>query len=455
MILWLFDLSLALCLWLAPTATAEGRGKIAGFGSSVCNGAGDEPGRGGYFGRFRDLMTPRGWTVINVSRNGDNSVSIQDRWEKNGSTPTRAVRDDQYLLPQQPDYVFVGLSLANEGIRREDWRGRDSVVAQFRSGLMGIVDACRRRGISVAVGSCYPHNAYTPEQYRAIITMNLTINTWDVPSTNLLGAIDDGEGHWMRGFFHDEGHPNAGGHREMSFAIVPSLFDALNMRKPVPEVPASNACARVDPGQECGFEYEADDTIHAFAISFAVRTGPDAVLLRLTGITATLDSFQAPDGQAMVHVIGPGPTEVRSALTVRGGAIRYLPASGGDAVTPSPFSPGKWHHVTLSHRCAKGETQLSVDGECVATSRDRWLLQRVQFFGDGTVDCDDIMVHRSALTREEVQALFAGRVLQSSLEIYAPLDEQTFPRGGTAENRAQSLSQLKIRGMVRPMHREP
>jgi hypothetical protein len=259
----------------------------------------------------------------------------------------------------------------------------------------------------------------------------------------------------MRGFFHDEGHPNAGGHREMSFAIVPSLFDALHMRKPVPAVPPTKICARVDPGTGNGFEYAVDDTIHAFAISFAVRTGPDALLLRLSGITAALDSFQGPAGNAMIHTIGPGSTDVRSEVSVHNGEIRYLPVSGGNATAAYPFSPGQWHYVTLSYRCVKGETQLYVDGEPVATTRERWLPQRVQFFGRETVDGDDIMVHRSALTREEVQAIVAGRVLQSSLEIYAPLDDKAFPRDGEAENRAQSLSRLKIRGTVRPMHREP
>ncbi len=157
----------------------------------------------------------------------------------------------------------------------------------------------------------------------------------------------------------------------------------------------------------------------------------------------------------MIHTIGPGSTEVRSEVSAHNGEIRYLPVSGGNATAAFPFSPGQWHHVTLSYRCAKGETTLYVDGEPVATTSERWLLQRVQFFGRETVDCDDIMVHRSALTREEVQAIVAGRVLQSSLEIYAPLDDKAFPRNGEVENRAQSLSRLKIRGTVRPIHREP
>src|SRR3546814_16977577 len=64
--------------------------------------------------------------------------------------------------------------------------------------------------------------------------MNLKIHQWNVPSINLLGAIDDLSGHWMDGFWADGFHPNDAGHAEMAYTIVPSLFDALESGKPSP-----------------------------------------------------------------------------------------------------------------------------------------------------------------------------------------------------------------------------
>ncbi len=61
------------------------------------------------------------------------------------------------------------------------------------------------------------------------------------------------------------------------------------------------------------------------------------------------------------------------------------------------------------------------------------------------------MVYRSALTPEEIAGLSAGRLLQSSLEVYAPLDDKRFAPGSAVENRAQSLSRLVVREHVRPL----
>jgi hypothetical protein len=52
----------------------------------------------------------------------------------------------------------------------------------------------------------------------------------------------------------------------------------------------------------------------------------------------------------------------------------------------------------------------------------------------------DILLYRSALNEDEVGALQGGTLLQSSLEIYAPLVDLNVAAGGSVENRAQSLS---------------
>ena len=49
-------------------------------------------------------------------------------------------------------------------------------------------------------------------------------------------------------------------------------------------------------------------------------------------------------------------------------------------------------------------------------------------------------LYRSALNDDEVTALQSGTLLQSSLEIYAPLSDATFASGAPVENRAQSLT---------------
>ena len=62
----------------------ERSGRIALWGSSVPNGTGDELNLGGYTGRLRQLLEPRGWDVLNVSRGGDNTITITPRFEPEG-----------------------------------------------------------------------------------------------------------------------------------------------------------------------------------------------------------------------------------------------------------------------------------------------------------------------------------------------------------------------------------
>src|SRR6266576_3193224 len=84
--------------------------RIAVFGSSVANGTGDDLGQEGYTGRLRALLAPRGWEVLNQSRGGDNTKTMAPRFAPEGA-PDPKIR---YLLPVNPSYVLLGLSLGNE-----------------------------------------------------------------------------------------------------------------------------------------------------------------------------------------------------------------------------------------------------------------------------------------------------------------------------------------------------
>ena len=59
-------------------------------------------------------------------------------------------------------------------------------------------------------------------------------------------------------------------------------------------------------------------------------------------------------------------------------------------------------------------------------------------------DYKDLFVFRSALNPDEAAALHEGKLLQASLEIYAPLNDAQFRQDGSIENRAQSLAVIKV-----------
>ena len=77
--------------------------RIAGFGSSVANGTGDEYNKEGYTGMLREMFAAKGWEVVNVSRGGDMTKTLATRWSPVGTPDPRT----RYLTPVNPGYVVT------------------------------------------------------------------------------------------------------------------------------------------------------------------------------------------------------------------------------------------------------------------------------------------------------------------------------------------------------------
>jgi lysophospholipase L1-like esterase len=385
-----------------PGVRAEPPRKIAVFGSSVASGGADEPAqRGGYAGRLKELLETGGWSLVNVSQGGDNTVSIQPRVE-------------EQLFPQKPGYVLIGLSLGNEGLAGASTvPDREKIYHQFQSGLQKLIRWIRGEGMRPVVGLCYANSAFDSEQYEYTRRTNLTINGWDVPSINFLGAIDDGQGKWTPGCESDAGHPNSQGHEEMFYAIVPTLFDAMAAGKPVPRRVSSEGFVRVNNDSRLSFRPR--DTIHSFAVGFQCRTAGEGVIA------------------SVKHEEG------RIELDVKDGKLLYRTVEGG-LIPVGDIGRGAWVQVVLSHRYAKGETLIFVDGNHARTVLERVAPMEFVLGGSKEADYRQWLVYRSSLNADEVKALYEGKFVQASLEIYSPLVEKSL----RPENLAQSLSTVEV-----------
>lgn len=399
----IFTALLVIALLLSNAATAaeaQTTHNISVYGSSVASGIAAEENHG-YWYRLKECLADRGWNVSSCSRGGDRTNRILDRF------------DD--LLSQNPHYVFIGLSLANEGIRNQGTAEKDSIYRQYIWGMKALITLIRSQGMVPVVGLCYPNGDYTPQEYEYIKRMNLLTNTWDVPSTNFLGAIGDGHGRWVEGFSHDPGHPNTAGHREMFYAMVPGLFDAMEAGKPIPQKADGSgflSLGREHPGT---VRFATDDTIHSWAMAFNVRCGQDGTLAVIEGEKNNAD-ISVMDGKIVCQSTGRQP--LVSEMKVR---------------------DGQWHGITVSHRYALQQTQLFVDGRLAGTRAEQF--EPKAFSLGGNADFKEWLVYRAALDDLEVQALANGQLLQASLEVYAPLQDTAFTNGKPVENRAQSLSQ--------------
>ena len=421
--------------------------RIAIFGSSVASGTGDESGREGYAGILRELLQPRGWDIVNQSRGGDNTAKLMSRFDPEGK-PEPGTR---YLVPARAGYVVVGLSLGNEGIRDvEGAAAKDARFDQYVRGIQAVVARSRAAGMIPVVTLCYTRNDFTEVEYGYTRRMNALINQWDVPSVNLLGAVDDGAGKWATGFWWDSLHPNAAGHAELATTFVPSLFDALERGKPMPTRAKAGGYARLSPA--AALTFSPDSAMHPFALAARVRASGDGPVATISGSlldASTGTKTVTRPGQAPITIdstaLTPGAA-TSAAIGIRRGLWTYTSTSG-TVVASSVRADAGWHDLLVSHYTARGESLFFVDGVLAGRAAERYAPGKFVVGGPGLtrrIDIKDVLLYRSALNPDEAAALAKGTLLQASLEIYAPLTDATMRRGAPIENRAQSLSALVL-----------
>ena len=145
--------------------------------------------------------------------------------------------------------------------------------------------------------------------------------------------------------------------------------------------------------------------------------------------------------------LAPTGRRFNASVSIENGRWVYASAGGNAVTSPMPGADGQWHHVTLSHYVARGQTLFYVDGKFIGAITERLQPDRFVLGGPGPdwstavsaqADYKDWMVHRAGLTADEVEVLHGGKLLQASLELYAPLSDDQF------SNDAQSMSAVDV-----------
>jgi lysophospholipase L1-like esterase len=391
--------------------------KMTYIGSSVPYGVG-ATGNFGYTSIYAALLATRGaagtggpWVTANVCVPGNNTIDVTNRF-------------DNDIFPQNGKYVFIGLSLGNEGILT----GGQATFNQFRDNMQALIKHARANGLVPIVAGNYGRNDYTSTEYGYVRQINALLNGWAVPTVNLLGAVDDlsGNGRYTPGYWFDALHPNDAGHAEMARAIVPSLLDALAAAKNLPKRRAStgivlrNSAAAPAPT----VRLVPEDVVHPFTTTLRFRTSGTGRLVEVrdsAGLTA-------------------GTIQVAST-----GRLLYTSAKGRTITGTKTVNDNRWHKLVLTHYYARGLTRLYVDSLAEGTAAERLRPTRLDLGGNAAparVQLRDFMFYRSGMNEGEVLAMAADSLLKSSLEIYAPLDGSRAVAADSLTNLAQSLNTL-------------
>ena len=356
------------------TPSHEVSRRITVMGSSVPTGTG-ATGEKGYMYLFGTNALTAGWTLSNRSVPGNNTISLTERY------------DD--LVMDGAKYVVYALSLGNEGIHGT--ADQNAVYKQWKTNMKNLVSRARNEGRKVVVVGNYGRGDFDASDYAKVKAINLEIAQWNVPSVNVLGAVDDEAGHWPSGYQNgtDTYHPNDAGHAEMSYTLVPSLFDAMEAGKAMPE--RSDAGSINLSSGSVSFTPEA--TIHPFTVAFYVNTTGNGNILHIGG-----DNLDR----------------------------NYTAAGLG-------VNDGQWHLVAVTHYYAHGITRIYIDGVEHSNSSEKIIADSFSISGGSF---RELFFWRSAMNADEMSALANGAMLNSSLEIYAPFI------GGVLTNIALSNNQL-------------
>ena len=380
--------------------------RISVFGSSVAHGTGAKDDHG-YAYLYNQQLKQRNLSGTSPYAFETSDICI------GGNTTTHLLNRYHDLVYDLGRYVVFGVSLGNEGIHNSS--RQQEVANQWCNNIQRLAEMARNDGKVPVVMNNYGRRDFTAKDYNCVKQTNLKVQQWDMPSVNLLGAIDDGAGHWVKGYENDAFHPNSLGHKEMMLAIPPSLFDALAMGKTVPERDKSKELT-LSRGNTLRFTPEG--MVHPYAISLVIQGGDRGRLVTLTG------------------------TNGRSAWigVNRDHKVYYCAASGDSIVCPIPLEDNVRHTITLSHRYAARHTLFYLDTEGLEVD-ERLQLASV-CIGDATSKgtrrkLSELFFWRSALNHDEIVALAKGNMLRSSLEIYAATDNE---EKDSLTNLAQSMN---------------
>ena len=359
--------------------------KITFFGSSVCNGQGATEVsyvKHGYAWQLGQLLTD--YEYSNASINGNNTTNLLARYKG-------------HLLADCGKYVVIGLGLGNEGLHEAT--DKQVVYNQWKQNMATLIDLFEQEGKYVIATNNYPRGDYNASDYAYVKQMNLEMHEWDIPTVNFLGVLDNcqGNGQWADGYqvAGDIYHPTEAGHTQFMYAFVPSLFDALAQGKPMPNRQTGNGLYLTHTES---LHFSPKNVVGSYAVAVRVKTTAKGSFaqLRLNG-TATPIAF------------------------------------------PESATDGQWHTLLLSHYHAAGQTFIYLDGKQIDNYADTQTIGEV-VLGGINMQVSDWMFYRSALNADEVQAVEAGKLLRSSLELYCPLND------GNLDNMAQSTNTITHHG---------
>ncbi len=349
----------------------------------------------GYAQRLGRSLEDKSLTIINKSIPGDDTKYALERFDKD-------------VLPEDPDYVLIALSMSNEGLETEN---PDTVSLSFWNGINKLVQKCLDNDIQPVLALCYANNNFTEEQYAYLQKMNIRLRTMGIPCINFLGALNDGQGHIPEGYFFDPNHPDNHGHEEFFLAFPEGMFLSMRIGKSLPQQVHTEGTQLGKKVKTEQLYYIPKIVVHSFSFGFDFIATKSGTLTELV-----------LDGKEL-----PVSLNKQNEIVYQG--LEHILKS-------NPLKMDDWNSIVISHNYAGGFTELFLNGKFVGQIKERFEVAGFILAADiKSLKCRNMFLTRAALNPMEVSEIdpIAGL---PSLEVYAPLNK------GEVQNYAMSDAKL-------------
>jgi lysophospholipase L1-like esterase len=203
------DNGLARVVVTRPTSESKrivilGSSSARGLGSSNCTST-------SWAAKFGVAMVGKGYTVYNVSHEGDNSTAVINRFYTD-------------VAPLLPNFVILAVSISNDG---GPTAGNVNFHEQSVHRLIKMVEGIG--AIPVLMGQ-FPNNGYTVAQYGMLQDLYQQEEKLGVPIFDFLSSsVDPTTGHYLSQIASSDGtHPDDNGHNVFYQSIPQSYFDVAH-----------------------------------------------------------------------------------------------------------------------------------------------------------------------------------------------------------------------------------
>lgn len=369
--------------------------------------------------QFNVGMAAKGYTVINVAHEGDNSTALINRFYTD-------------VAPYVPDFVVLAGSIYNDG---SPTAGNINFHEQSVARLIKMVEGIG--AIPVVVGQ-WPNDTYTLAQYQMSEDLysqleKLGVQTWDFMS----GTLDATNGHFLSAVNSVDGtHPGDAGHAVMYQSIPLSYFDVAYTKHSTSEVPLG----------EQYWSWGSDTT----NLPLSVTPFPS-----LASFTA---SFWARDNGGAGSAFWSSNRDATNPLRIRSnsGTGVFELVDGNTTVVASVISGTArlWHHHAVAYNALTNSARYYIDGALIGTgplTRTNFntgtmtFLSRFDSPGGNCIGCQlaGPTIHRAPLQTQDIVSLYNGHTLRKSLEWYSTL-------GNTPGTYAPNLADTGTQGTLGP-----